>query len=343
MPALTNEHSPTRNSSNNQSVFNTNQIAKYRFIHHFIPHEHHNTRANLLSHHALFGYMLLLIALMMILALVPRTFPGVLGYASNIDVQTLLNETNQTRQEHGLKPLTVNPQLTLAAQKKAEHMFANNYWSHIAPDGTDPWDFILGEDYDYSYAGENLAKNFNDSTAVVQAWYDSPTHRENLLNQNYDEIGFAVVNGVLDGYETTLVVQMFGRPRTPVYIASNNNEPAPAQSESVAPAESTNQNPAQNPQAVPAQVTPPTEAQTQESGAPVINQEKQLTFIDVASAQRGLVLVFVGFLLFLLGVDIWYTRKKSLPKLTGHTLAHMLFLGAVVVSILFLLQPGVIR
>ena len=38
----------------------------------------------------------------------------------------------------------------------------------------------------------------------------SPTHMENVMRKDYKDIGFAVVNGVLAGEETTLVVQMFG-------------------------------------------------------------------------------------------------------------------------------------
>jgi uncharacterized protein YkwD len=73
----------------------------------------------------------------------------------------------------------------------------------FSPDGTEPWDFILGEKYDYIYAGENLAKNFSTFDDVVEAWYNSPSHKENLLNKNYTEMGFAIVNGELNGYETT--------------------------------------------------------------------------------------------------------------------------------------------
>ena len=83
------------------------------------------------------------------------------------------------RDEAGLDSLRLNPTLTAAAKRKAEHMFAENYWAHISPTGVEPWYFILDSGYDYSYAGENLAKNFNTSKEVVAAWYQSPTHRDN--------------------------------------------------------------------------------------------------------------------------------------------------------------------
>ena len=55
-----------------------------------------------------------------------------------------------------------------------------------------------------------MARDFAESKAVVEAWMNSSTHRENLVNPKYKEVGFAVVNGEYGGYETTLVVQMFG-------------------------------------------------------------------------------------------------------------------------------------
>src|SRR3989338_7182361 len=106
--------------------------------------------------------------------------------------------------------LELNPELSLAAEKKAEDMFARNYWAHNGPNGSTPWDFIKGAGYTYIYAGENLAKDFQNSNDVVQAWMKSPSHRENILRKEYQDIGFAVVNGVLNGEETTLVIQMFG-------------------------------------------------------------------------------------------------------------------------------------
>ena len=135
---------------------------------------------------------------------------GVLGYASNINSDELLKYTNQRRVDFGLEPLSMNSALSKAAQKKAEDMFKYGYWAHVSPTGTEPWSFILAQDYDYVFAGENLARNFSRSKDVVDAWFASPSHRENLLNRNYRDMGFAITNGVLDGYETTVVVQMFG-------------------------------------------------------------------------------------------------------------------------------------
>ena len=298
----------------------THALDKYQFLHHFLPHPVTKKRAKLLQHKSLLVYILSLALFMLLFHVLPKISPGVLGYASSIDVRDLLTGTNQVRNENGLQSLRLNPELSEAARRKAEHMFANDYWAHIAPDGTTPWDFILSESYDYAYAGENLAKNFNSSGAVVEAWYGSPSHRENLLSSNYDEIGFAVVNGILDGYETTLVVQMFGRPRDPSQVATVLEEQALLNSFQ------------QQRAAVPA---------TQEDTAQPLPQEPEiLPAIDVTAAYRSITFIVATFLVILLSLDVWYTKRKAIPKISGNALAHILFLILTVVGVWFALAPG---
>jgi hypothetical protein len=317
----------------------------YSFIHNFLPHPHHKTRARLLSSKALTMYIMALGFFVISLHFIPKVAPGVLGYASDINMQDLLNYTNKERESAGLKPLRVNPSLTKAAELKAQDMFENNYWSHVSPAGKEPWDFILGQEYDYSYAGENLAKNFNDSKGVVNAWMKSPSHRENLLSGNYDEIGFAIVNGTLDGYKTTLVVQMFGRPRDPAFLASSNDERAILDQASTSVAAlapdtqgiSTEQS-VQHPTPL-IQNTP-----LAEKFQPIIFESpdgtKFLSMIDARNLTKTVSVVFGGFITSLLGLDVWYSKRKSIPKFTGHTLAHLTVLILALVGVWFLFTPG---
>ncbi len=138
----------------------------------------------------------------------------VLGYASDITVDQTLVLTNQERAKSGLAPLSLNAKLSSAASAKASDMFQNQYWAHVSPSGKEPWSFITASGYSYRLAGENLARDFNHTTDMVIAWMNSPTHRANIMNGRYTEIGLAVVNGQLQGVDTTLVVQMFGAPNT---------------------------------------------------------------------------------------------------------------------------------
>jgi hypothetical protein len=100
--------------------------------------------------------------------------------------------------------------LTSAAHAKADNMFDEQYWDHFGPNGETPWQFILASGYSYVYAGENLAKGFTTSEGVHAAWMASASHRENIMNANYKEIGIAVVPGTLLGEDVLLVVQIFG-------------------------------------------------------------------------------------------------------------------------------------
>src|SRR5690606_28313263 len=124
-----------------------------------------------------------------------------------------IESTNKERLKDGLEPLRVDNRLTLAATKKAQDMLANDYWAHTSPQGVSPWEWIKDARYGYSYAGENLAKNFSTAGSVVNAWMHSENHRDNVLNAHYRDVGFGVVDGKLDGQPTTLVVAMYGAPK----------------------------------------------------------------------------------------------------------------------------------
>ncbi len=131
---------------------------------------------------------------------------------AEVSAQKILELTNDLRKQYGLPPLNENPLLKEAAKEKALDMIRNKYFAHYSPTGISPWYFIEKNGYDYRYAGENLAINFIDSEEVVKAWFNSPTHRDNLLNQKYEEIGIAVLTGDILGNNnnTIVVVQMFG-------------------------------------------------------------------------------------------------------------------------------------
>jgi len=318
-----------RNKSIKNWRKNSKAIEKYQFIYHFLPHPEQKRRSTLLSYKAFVVYIVMVIAVSGFIRVFPKFVPGVLGYASNINVSDLLTYTNKKRSEAGLSSLTMNDELSRAAAAKAKHMFEKGYWAHISPDGVTPWDFILGTGYDYIYAGENLARNFSGSKDVVEAWYKSPTHKENLLSENYHEMGFAVVNGVLDGYETTLVVQMFGKTRGSVQAAAVPE--APVEDVEVVRV-------AQEP------VEEKEEVEKVLEETPAVPVKEKITIneplIDVTNLSRSFFLVFGGFITGLLALDIWYSKKMGIRKFTGHTVAHFVMITVVLITVWFILQPG---
>jgi len=124
----------------------------------------------------------------------------------------LFELTNQSRTEQGIEKLTVNQNLTLAANNKARDMFKYSYFAHTSPQGITPWHWIRQAGYSYQYAGENLAMDFVTTEGMYKALIASATHRRNILNPHYKEIGIAVLSGNFEGRRTTIVVQMFGSP-----------------------------------------------------------------------------------------------------------------------------------
>lgn len=147
----------------------------------------------------------------------------VLSYATSISPQSLLDATNAARAETGHSLLKENVKLDHSAQAKAEQMVKQNYWSHNTPTGTPPWKFFEKAGYDYKKAGENLAYGFKTSDATIAAWMNSPTHRENMLD-NYQDVGFGIASGShYQGGHYTVVVAHYGTPETsPVAAAANS-------------------------------------------------------------------------------------------------------------------------
>jgi len=139
---------------------------------------------------------------------------------------TLVSMTNSVRSRNGLGSLSVNSRLTSAAYAKAQDMLANQYFAHTSPSGRTPWDFIKSAGYNYSYAGENLAIGYSDASELFSAWMASATHRENILNPNFREIGVAVIAGTYEGVETIIVAQEFGAPLEGGEVAAEQATPA---------------------------------------------------------------------------------------------------------------------
>jgi uncharacterized protein YkwD len=124
----------------------------------------------------------------------------------------LVDLANTDRVSEDVGMLKVSPVLQAAAQAKANDMAAKGYFAHVSPEGLDSWYWFRQAGYSFTYAGENLAADFSDSADVEKAWLASPTHRANLMNAHFTEIGIATAEGTYEGHPTTFVVQMFGTP-----------------------------------------------------------------------------------------------------------------------------------
>lgn len=179
----------------------------------FIPHAANNHQPKALRPKSLGVYIILaLLVKFTVTGFLFATYPSEAELSAIVSAN-MISLINQSRVEAGVNPLDHNLTLASFAQLKGQDMINRNYFSHDTPDGKRPWEWIDRSEYDYVYAGENLAMDFITAEVVQAAFLKSPTHRKNILNPKYTEVGIAVLNGELDGRQTTLLVEFFGTQR----------------------------------------------------------------------------------------------------------------------------------
>ena len=181
----------------------------------FIPHHENNHHPHALRPKALKAYSAILIGVKVFtVAFFFVAFPNPAQFAAITETK-MIELTNASRAEAGLNALSVDSKLTTAAQNKAANMIAENYFAHTSPEGKRFYVWIQEAGYSYSVAGENLAMDFTSAESAHNALMASPTHRENILNSSYTNVGMAVVTGQIDGSNTILLVEVFGAPYVP--------------------------------------------------------------------------------------------------------------------------------
>src|SRR3989344_3214614 len=274
--------------------------------HLFHPRFSNNHRARLIHPEGYLVFFLFLLSFSTLSQVFNKISAGaILGYSSTITTSQVVGKTNQERTALGLPTLTVSEQLSRAAKAKAEDMFAEQYWAHYSPSGKSPWEFMRGAGYTYSVAGENLARDFAETPDMMRAWMNSPTHRENIINPKYQEIGIAVVNGKLNGVETTLVVQMFGTTQVATPQVSSAND----------------------------SVIQRVFAQEEQAPASV-----SISPFDV---RCSISLAFVILIVATLAFDWLIVWRRNLIRLSGKTWAHLTYF-LTLLAILILLKQGLI-
>src|SRR3989344_7439530 len=279
------------------------------FVHLFHPHHSNNPRPHLLRPQGIAVLVAIFLFTNSSLKLLAQVRGGVLGYASSITPQSVLDELNTKRIEAGLKPLGLNDRLNQAATMKASDMFTLIYWAHNNPNGKEPWDFIKAAGYRYRYAGENLARDFGDTDSLIDAWMASPTHKDNIVNPRYQETGIAVVNGTLQGIETTLVVNLFGTPAVSLPQISGIQTPVQAQ-----------------------------EIVTITTAAAISSPPA----ISPLLLEKVIAVSIISLVLLTLLWDTLHSSKLRLVRLVGKNPAHILFLLTVLLVVIFSQAGGLL-
>ena len=104
-------------------------------------------------------------------------------------VQEVIRLTNEYRAQNGLSILSVDIDLTEAAQDHTEDMANDDFFSHIGEDGSRPWDRAQAAGYETGIVGENIGVGYRTPREIVNGWINSPSHRAAMLNPRYNEIG----------------------------------------------------------------------------------------------------------------------------------------------------------
>lgn len=297
-----------------------------KVIHYLLPRESNNHKAKILHSSSLIVIAALMIMFQGFINYLPKIKPDILGYASSISIQEVVSLTNQRRAASGLSALSLNQTLSSAAYTKGRDMIDRDYWAHVAPDGTQPWKFFIDFGYKYRYAGENLARDFSSASSAVDAWMNSPTHRDNILNPKYKEIGIGVVEGDLAGSDTTVIVQFFGatyadvvpQPLAQKVEATVVPTPVATSVPTIIPSEVLNN-----------QVV---------SGIESFDPSQKI-LVSPFTTTQSLSFIVIVLLLGVFIVDALLVSKRKITRIAGRTFSHVIFLG-IILAIILILKSG---
>ncbi|MTB49512.1 CAP domain-containing protein [Lewinella sp. W8] len=117
--------------------------------------------------------------------------------------QQALNLVNATRAEGcrcgntlmpPVAPLEIDERLMIAAQLHSEDQAQMNRMQHQGSDGSRVSDRVTRTGYRWRRVGENVAWNYPNIASVVQGWFNSEGHCLNLMNANFQHMGFGESN-----------------------------------------------------------------------------------------------------------------------------------------------------
>lgn len=164
-------------------------------------------------------YCLLLFILMM----------SVNAYAQDTISTEILNHVNETRQTFGIIPLVFSPQLQIAAQNHSDDMARFDQLNHVGSDGSQFWERMQSTGYPLTVAAENiLSRSDTNPESVFNQWFNSESHRLNMLNDAYVEVGIAYARADSGRFYFTMVLGARADFVAPILTATPTNTPAPA-------------------------------------------------------------------------------------------------------------------
>jgi len=135
--------------------------------------------------------------------------------------QLMLSFINEERAETGLDPLRFNGDLNEASEDHSAWMLEEDVFSHTGESGSSAGDRIQDAGYQLEGNwtwGENIAWQSergdpgleDDVRDLHEGLMDSPGHRANILNPDFEEIGIGIERGDFGRFDSVMVTQNFG-------------------------------------------------------------------------------------------------------------------------------------
>lgn len=134
---------------------------------------------------------------------------------SILKAREVAGQINIQRVLVGLPAFIDDPKLDASATAKCTDMVTRNYYSHVTPDGQQPWIFFTEQGISYKAAGENIAAGNYTAQSLTDAWMASPEHKANILNPTFIDQGTAVChsNNFVGHGSEYVIVQQFDLPQ----------------------------------------------------------------------------------------------------------------------------------
>lgn len=122
---------------------------------------------------------------------------------------SFFNSVNAVRSQYGIGQLSLNPSLSNSARSRCTDMINRKYFSHTTPDGKNIFIILNENGFGWQFAGENIYKcapaSVGSESAILNTWMSSPSHRDNILNGAFHQVGI----GIVDSGNTRTVVIVF--------------------------------------------------------------------------------------------------------------------------------------
>jgi uncharacterized protein YkwD len=122
----------------------------------------------------------------------------------------MLNLHNQRRASQNRPRLCVHPALQRAARAHSADMIRRDYFAH-----GNVGQRLRRHGYNWSTYGENIIQDLGGPTArgSFNRWMRSPSHRSNIMNGRFREVGIGYATGTYKGGTSTMWTADFGNRR----------------------------------------------------------------------------------------------------------------------------------